>query len=199
MLYLLNMSDVSNASHNPGGKVLLPLPLWVRGSAVFGGENKEYRYELSRAWDDSLPAILFILMNPSTADPMFDDPTVAKCRRYAEDWGFGTLLVGNTCAYRVTDQKRLVEVADPVGPDNDAHLLSMSHRAEMVVFAYGQPHRSLRHRGLEVARFLTRQGKRKIHTLRLGKDGTPWHPLYLPGSLKPIEWRPFKGLHGNHE
>ena len=127
------MPNTSTAAHNPDGKVLLPLPIWVRGAAVFGGANQEYRYELSRTWDDALSTLLFVMMNPSTASPAFDDPTVAKCRRYAEDWGFGTLLVGNTCAYRATSQKRLTEIADPVGPDNNAHLLSMADSATMIV------------------------------------------------------------------
>ena len=56
----------------------------------------------------------------------------------------------------------------------------------MIVFAYGQPHRSLRYRGLEVARLLSRQGARTLHALRLAQDGTPCHPLYLLSSLKPV-------------
>jgi hypothetical protein len=187
------LQSKSTAEHCPGGKVLLPLPPGVRGDAVLGGTNREYRYELSRTWDDALPTLLFVMMNPSTALPWFDDPTVAKCRRYAIVWGFGTLLVGNTFAYRATAQERLMEVADPVGPDNDAHLLSMADRAAMIVFAYGQPrNKTLRYRGIEVARLLSRQGTRPLHYLRLAKNGTPCHPLYLPGSLKPVLWNSFE-------
>jgi hypothetical protein len=140
------LQSTSTAAHNPGGKVLLPLPPGVRGDVVFGGTNREYRYELTRTWDDALPTLLFVMMNPSTAEAECDDPSVAKCRRYAKGWGFGTLLVGNTFAYRATAQERLMEVADPVGPDNNAHLLSMADRAAMIVFAYGQPRKALRYR-----------------------------------------------------
>jgi hypothetical protein len=89
-------------------------------------------------------------------------------------------------------------VADPVGPENDAHLLSMADRASMIVFAYGQPHKSLRYRGLEVAHLLSRQGTRPLYVLRLAQDGTPCHPLYLPGSLKPVQWNPFEGLYDDN-
>jgi len=181
---------MTKQTHDPGGKTLIQLPLWVKGSAVFGGANQEYRYELIRVWDKMLPIVLFVMMNPSTADPTADDPTVAKCRRYAEDWGFGTLLVGNTFAYRATDQKALLSVADPIGPRNDHHLAAMAEMASLIVFAYGQPHKSLRARGLQVARRLSKNGKRLVHVLELSQDGTPKHPLYLKGTLKPQPWSP---------
>ena len=59
---------------------------------------------------------------PSTASVTHNDPSVAKCCRYASDWGYGSLWVGNSCAYRATDQKRLIAVADPVGPGTDRHI-----------------------------------------------------------------------------
>ncbi|RZU28885.1 DUF1643 domain-containing protein [Edaphobacter modestus] len=174
--------------HDAGGKVLLPVPIWVRSKAVFGGPKDEYRYTLEREWDTSLPTVMICMMNPSTASPAVDDPTVAKCRRYAEDWGYGRLLVGNTFAYRATDQKRLMIVADPIGPENDAHLQAMAQRASMIVFAYGKPHRSLQHRGPTVARLLSDGGRRPLHVLKLCNDGTPSHPLYQRGDLKPSLW-----------
>ncbi|RRA50467.1 DUF1643 domain-containing protein [Acidipila sp. EB88] len=175
------------SEHSAGGKVMLRLPAHVKGSAVFGGDRKEYRYRLERCWDESLPAVLFVMMNPSTAEPQFDDPTVAKCRRYAVAWGFGTLLVGNTFAYRATDQRRLMEVEDPIGPENDRHLLKMASQASLTVFAYGKPHKLLQQRGKEVARKLSRRCL--PHVLQLCSDGTPGHPLYLRGDLQPQMWR----------
>ena len=99
---------------------------------------------MRRVWDESLGSVLFVMMNPSTADPYVDDPTVAKCQRYARAWGYGTLWVGNTFAYRATNQKDLMHVADPVGPENDTWLLKMAAEAGMIVLAYGKPHLQLR-------------------------------------------------------
>lgn len=174
--------------HDVGGKVSLPLPIWVRSEAIFGGESQEYRYQLIRKWNDTLPAILWVMMNPSTAREDVDDPTVAKCRRYSELWGYGTMLIGNVFAYRATDQKRLMQIPDPIGPDNDAHLCAMARRAQLIVFAYGKPHKSLRSRGPQVARMLSVDGTRQLHALQLCADGTPSHPLYLKGNLQPIPW-----------
>jgi len=173
--------------HNVGSKTFVPLPLWVKSEAVFGGPKNEYRYRLSRVWDESRPAVLFVMMNPSTADVLVDDRTVARCRHFAEDWGYGRLLVGNTFAYRCTDQRRLLDVEDPVGPDNDRHLLVMARAAALIVFAYGKPHPSLRDRGRNVTDLFRVRGF-ALHVLRLSQDGTPVHPLYLPRTLKPTLW-----------
>jgi hypothetical protein len=176
--------------HDPGGKVRLALKHDVKSSAVFGGRSKEYRYRLTRTWDAEKPHAMFVMMNPSTADPLVDDPTVAKCGRFARAWGYGGIYVGNTFAYRATDQARLLQIADPVGPENDQHLVEMAKVAVMVIFAYGKPrHAPLRARGPELARLLVDKAGVKPHTLRLSKDGTPWHPLYLPETLKPVVWQ----------
>ncbi len=170
--------------HDPGGKIRLTLSDDVKSWARFGGEDGEYRYALRRVWDRSLGSVLFVMMNPSTADPFVDDPSVAKCQRYARAWGYGTLLVGNTFAYRATNQKRLMQVADPVGPKNDQWLLKMAAQAGMIVLAFGKPHNNLRQRGRDVVELLKRSGH-EMHVLKLCKDGTPSHPLYLRGTLMP--------------
>lgn len=50
-------------------------------------EDRKYRYLLSRNWDDTKPTVLFIGLNPSTADEKEDDPTINKCISYAKSWG----------------------------------------------------------------------------------------------------------------
>ena len=171
--------------HDSGGKVRLKLAADVESRAVFGGARKEYRYLLHRTWTRSAKAVMFLMMNPSTADIDIDDPTVAKCQRYARRWGYGSLYIANTFAYRATDQKRLLEVLDPVGPENDRHIVAMAKASDLIVLAYGRPHRLLQQRGLEVAALLKRR-RHELHALRLCKDGTPGHPLYLRDDLLPV-------------
>lgn len=176
--------------HDPGGKVRIALTLDVKTKAVFGGPSDCYRYRLSRTWDENKPHAMFVMMNPSTADLHVDDPTVAKCGRFARAWGHGGIYVGNTFAYRATDKKHLRLVADPVGPDNDKHLVAMAKLAHIVVFAYGQPgHRTLAPRGQHVARLLVEKANITPHVLKLSKDGIPTHPLYLLETLEPVVWQ----------
>ena len=118
-------------------------------------------------------------MNPSTADPLFDDPTIAKCGRFARRWGYGHLLVGNTFAYCASEQLRLADVADPIGPENGRHLCDMAGDAPLVVLAYGKPKLpALRERGMRVAEMLRDMGV-ELHALNLLDKHTPGHILYI--------------------
>ena len=172
--------------HDPGGRKKPPWPPNSSVRAQFSA-CKRYRYELSETWDDTQPLVMFLLMNPSVAGLEFADPTLIKTGKYARAWGYGGQLIGNVHAYRITESKRLVEADDPVGPENDAALLSMAMRAEMVVLAYGKPPKSLRNRAPAVIQLL-KDHHRRLAYLRLAKDGTPWHPLYLKDSLRPLNY-----------
>jgi len=173
------------SQHDPGGKVRRSLALGVKGAALFGGDQRQYRYVLHRTWDAQLPAIMFLMMNPSTADIEVDDPTVARCQSFARRWGGGSLYVTNTFAYRATDQRDLLSIADPVGPDNDRHILATARRVTRIIVAYGQPHRALRQRGMEVCALLRSNGY-ELHALKLNADGSPRHPLYVSGEAEPF-------------
>src|ERR1051326_3107500 len=104
----------------------------LRGTAEFDAE-KIYRYTLTRAWNDGKDRLLFIMLNPSTATAEIFDPTVRRCYGWARDWDFGALEVCNLYALRSTDPKGLGLVSDPVGPENDAHIMEACGRAKVVI------------------------------------------------------------------
>lgn len=168
--------------HDPGGKVRPAWPTDSEVSAVFS-ECGQYRYQLREVWDESRPLVMWLLMNPSVACLDYSDPTLRKTGKYARSWGYGGQLVCNVHAYRVTKMDRLLEAADPVGPDNDRRILEMAAQAQMVILAYGQPPKSLRQRSRDVVALLSDHSH--LCYLRLSKNGTPVHPLYLPGTLAP--------------
>jgi hypothetical protein len=176
------------AEHQVGGLRSLPLPPGVTGSAIFGGPGDCYRYLLEFSRPAARRTVMFGMMNPSTAVARAFDPSVAKVWRYAESWGFDRTLISNMHAYRATDQMRLAEVADPVGPDNDRYLLDMALQVDLVVMAYGTPRiPALRARGPQVAAMLRAAGV-QLYVLELSSAGVPKHPLYLRGDLKPKIW-----------
>ncbi len=176
-----------HAPHHVGTAKPLRLADDVTSTALYAGPGDCYRYTLRRSWDETKPFIMWIMMNPSVATEYGDDRSVAKCQRYSRQWGYGGMFVGNSFAYRCTDQKRLLEVPDPVGPETDHYLLEMAGQADLIVLAYGTPQaKELRYRGPEIARLLLRAGH-KVTALRLSRKGhRPEHPLYLPASLTPV-------------
>ncbi len=85
------------------------------------------------------------------------------------------------------DSARLIEAADPVGPNNDTALLAMAAKAQRVVLAYGLPPKPLRPRAARVVAMLRDAGA-ELAYLALTADGTPRHPLYLPGTATLQRW-----------
>lgn len=179
-------TDAVSAKHDPGGKVRPAWPADSKVEPVFS-DCEQYRYQLSEIWNPAGPLVLWVLMNPSVACAAYSDPTLRKTGRFARAWGYGGQLVWNVHAYRATNKKELLEVSDPVGPENDQHIMAMAARAKTVVLAYGQPPKALRQRAFEVANKLIQHPE--LCHLRLAKDGTPMHPLYLPNALRPVPHR----------
>ena len=89
-------------------------------SVALYSDCQRYRYALTRIWDADGKRAVFIMLNPSTATEVQNDPTVARCERRARALGFGAFRVCNIFAWRDTDPRAMRAAAEPVGPDNDA-------------------------------------------------------------------------------
>jgi hypothetical protein len=141
-----------------------------------------YRYLLripTGIYDDRV--CLFCLANPSTATPLDFDPTVTRTVGYARRWGFGWDWVTNARGWRETDPRMVP--ADPlaIGPENDEWIARAVEAAELVVCGWGGLGGE---RGPVVLDIIRRAGK-VPHALKMNKDGTPAHPLYLWSGLEP--------------
>ena len=154
----------------------------VRSSALFGGPDDIYRYELRRVWNEARPVVLFIMLNPSTADESTDDPTIRRCINFARDWGYGALTVGNLFALRTKHSKRLLRSADPIGPENDRTLMKLIDEHLIVVAAWGA-FGSRCARAREVCRLI---GPSKC--LGVTRAGFPRHPLYVQRYATMLDW-----------
>lgn len=151
-------------------------------------ECGNYRYSLSRVWDNSKPSVMFIMLNPSTADSENDDPTIRRCIGFAKDWGYGGIIVCNLFAYRATNPKDLLKCSNPFGDENIWHTKSNSEKVNLIITAWGNyPIVDKVLKGLSAFRLLT-PVLNKLHYLELSKTGCPKHPLYLKKELTPIKW-----------
>jgi len=143
---------------------------------------KTYRYSLRRRWGTG-PNMAIVMLNPSTADANIDDPTIRKCRHFAERDGFGGLIVVNLFAFRATDQdvlwSMLKEGVDVVGPWNDESIRAALVETEgPVTCAWGRLPRGAFARETEVVELLDCSG-RGVCCWGQNADGSPKHPLYL--------------------
>jgi hypothetical protein len=145
-----------------------------------------YRYLLTRVWDPSGAKALFVMLNPSTATEVQNDPTVERCERRARTLGFGAFRVCNIFAWRATDPKMMRRAPDPVGPANDAAIGESCLWADTIVCAWGT-HGAHLGRGPEVERLMRRSGK-PLHHLGLTREGHPKHPLYIGYEVRPTLW-----------
>jgi hypothetical protein len=145
-----------------------------------------YRYELTRVWDVAGQKALFVMLNPSTATEIQNDPTVERCERRARALGFGAFRVTNIFAWRATDPKVMRAQADPVGPGNDAAIAAGADWADRIICAWGSNGVHLA-RGAAVAHLLRGTGLPLWH-LGLTKAGAPKHPLYIGYDRQPELW-----------
>jgi hypothetical protein len=142
-------------------------------------ECRLYRYALWRIWDERAPRVLFVGLNPSTADESTDDATVRRCIGFSKSWGYGGLFIANLFALRSKCPSKLRRVNDPVGPDNDEWLLTLARASSLVIAAWGTKGK-LGGRDAAVLRLFP-----SIHCLDLTLSGCPRHPLYAPANLRP--------------
>lgn len=147
-----------------------------------------YRYSLTRVWDPAGGKVLFVMLNPSTATEVQNDPTVERCERRARALGFGAFQVTNIFAWRDTDPRKMRAAAEPVGPENDATILAGVDWADQVVAAWGT-HGEHLGRGPAVESLL-RASESPIYHLGLSKAGHPKHPLYISYAQQPELWFP---------
>ena len=147
---------------------------------------ERYRYDLTRTWEPSGPKALFVMLNPSTATELANDPTIERVERRASRLGFGAYRICNLFAWRATEPKHLIRAAEPVGLENDGIVVEACHWADQIICGWGN-HGEFSGRGAEVESLLRRTARPLFH-LGLTKKGHPKHPLYLKNSIQPTEW-----------
>ena len=141
---------------------------------------KAYRYWLRRRWDEG-PEVIFIGLNPSTADSKSDDPTLRRIMGFSHKWGFSGVTVINLFAWRSQDPRELRKVEDPVGPRNNYWLKKLSQGTEPVVAAWGNGG------GFRARNQFALATVAELYCFGQTRQGHPRHPLYAPINSRLIE------------
>ena len=162
---------------------------------------ERYRYSLTwglDTWPDPRRGVcVFLMLNPSTADAFKLDPTLTRCKAFAEREGCGWLHVVNLFAFRATDPADMKRADDPVGRMNDHYirtaLESIQDCGGTLICGWGT-HGAHNGRDAKVRKIITDMGVRP-HCLSLTKAGHPGHPLYLRADspVVPLPTHPTTG------
>lgn len=162
----------------------------IRDAILSKGEK--YRYALERKWDHDKKTLMWVMLNPSTADALTDDATIRRCVGFAERWGYGAITVGNLYAYRATFPRDLWARAaagkEIVGKANDHWLQRMAIAADTIVVAWGS--HAPRPRAAEVFTKIVGMGPDKVYCLGKTVTEQPVHPVRQPYDIELQEWSP---------
>jgi hypothetical protein len=137
--------------------------------------TRGYRYRLWRVWQPDRPRVVFVLLNPSTADASRNDGTIRRCLAFARELGCGALEVVNLFAFRAVNPRLLRHVSDPVGAGNDAAIRGAAADADLIVLGWGC-HGAYLGRDARVRELLSHY---PLYAYGLTRDGHPRHPLYI--------------------
>ena len=155
------------------------------GTAVFSIDGLR-RYWLDRPWGQG-KTVLWIMCNPSDADHERNDPTIVRTICFAKREGGGSEIVVNPFSYITKDPRRLLEVEDPVGPENAAFLKEARAKADLAIAAWGVLPKKLSE--LAATQLLS-LGVLDLYCLGMTKWGAPRHPLYLARTTPLVPWKP---------
>lgn len=138
--------------------------------------------------------IVWLMLNPSTADAFRNDPTVTNCIKFTKAWGGDICEVVNLFSFRSPYPADIASRSmGDRGDDaiNDGEILAACTGAYRVITAWGTDG-ALGNRDILVRRALAVPGIAQHH-LGLTKGGYPKHPLArgkhrIPADQQPIPW-----------
>jgi hypothetical protein len=140
---------------------------------------RNYRYALWRIWDRDKPKVMFIGLNPSTANEITDDPTIRRVKSMAQNWGYGGVYMANLFAWVTPYPDELAKCIDPVG-ENDLWLHKIAMQCSETIFAWGN-FKEAQERAKKVVVMFP-----NAKALHINKNGSPKHPLYVAGNVVPV-------------
>lgn len=147
----------------------------IKSGAEFS-EDRKYRYALWRIWDESLPLVMFIGLNPSTANETEPDKTITKVRKIAKNNGYGGFYMMNCFPLVSTDPEKLQEIYDCLHEEEDIEnmrwLLEVRRKCKDIVFAWGN-FKIVKQRAASIYGYF-----KNAKALHINKNGSPKHPLY---------------------
>lgn len=153
----------------------------VSSSALLSADGV-YRWTLTRTWAHTKPSVVFIMLNPSTADERLDDPTIRRCIGFAQALNCGELNVVNLFSMRTPSPVILRHFkGDRIGALTNMMIRQAVDSCEKVIVAWGAHGAYYPDRVAEVLELLS---SLSLWCYGTTKTGQPKHPLFLRKDAK---------------
>ena len=151
-------------------------------------EDRKYRYALWRIWDKTKPLVMFIGLNPSTANEDDNDPTIRSVERISKHNRFGGFYMMNCFPLVSTNPGVLHAFYDTPFHDiedseNMRWLLDIKTKCSTVVFAWGN-FDVAKERAKSISSYF-----KDAKALHINKNGSPKHPLYCKSETVFVDWK----------
>ncbi len=153
----------------------------------------KYRYTLFRKFKNTGKKILFVGVNPSTANATDDDATVRRWISFAKREDCAEMWVGNISPFRATNPGELSKPESYVPPSiqmvNTEALHQMANDADMIVACWGNNISLIMGAHYDVERFIN---GREVLCFGLTASKHPKHPLRIRNDtpLVPYQYTP---------
>lgn len=160
-------------------------------SDIFISDCGNYKYWLTKEWDKDLPRVMYIILNPTTADSEIDNQTLKKCIGFAKGWGYGSVEVFNLFSYITKDLNILKNIIEEngeeaaIGPENDEWIKIAVEKADLIVLAWGNKGEEFRDRTEKILNIL--KGK-KVKCLGKTAKKQPRNPRTLAYYISPVDY-----------
>ena len=157
--------------------------------AVFD-HTKKHRILLWRLWDEK-PRVLFIGLNPSTANELIDDPTVRRLASFAQSWAYGGFYLCNVFSYCTAHPEELSSARRPTPkathPANQGAILMAEKLTALSVLMWGDGILKVEN-GWSFAADVANLAGPTVLCFGKTKKGNPVHPLYLSRNAQLTEY-----------
>lgn len=144
-------------------------------------ECRGFRKYLWRIWDKEKPMVMFIGLNPSTANETGNDKTISRLIGFARSMNFGGMYMTNLFERVDKNPSGLKGYLDFISENEN--LFNIRKLCDKVVFCWGA-FKVAKQRAEEVIKLFP-----DAYCFGFNDDGTPKHPLFLRADTQLVKFK----------
>ncbi|WP_052158737.1 DUF1643 domain-containing protein [Halobacillus sp. BBL2006] len=159
----------------------------IKSTAILS-DDEDYRYKLTRVWDEGKPNAAVVMLNPSKADMLITDRTIMNVTNYLMENSYGSIAVVNLFSYRATNPKFLSQRDVKQEALNDEYLMQAFADSDVIIVAWVRAKDKYVSRKREVEKLLG-EYRDKIKCFEDGNGKKLRHPRDLVSDWKLVNYK----------